>query len=152
MALYLLLAVLVHVGVRLNRILLDQKLDALIERRRHRGRLLAQQHFDWIVGGETHNVLGAGWMRTAFAVWTIGHTICAWIELVVHFRFAALPKRDFVSIEFTYRHRYQCCPCSSFPRLWSSRCPPSLQYNRNDIRHSPECTDRAVSSRSRNQL
>lgn len=68
MAHHLLLAVLVHVGVRLHRVLLDEELDPLVEGGRHRGRLLAEQDLYGIVGGQAHDVLRAGRMRAALAV------------------------------------------------------------------------------------
>lgn len=70
------LAVLVHVRVRLHRVLLDQELDALVERGRDRGRLLAQQHLHRIVAGQAHDVLGADRIRAALGVRAIGHAIC----------------------------------------------------------------------------
>lgn len=68
--------VFVHVRVRLHGILFDQEFDALIEGCRYRWWLLTQQHLNWIVGGQTHYVLGTNRMRTTFTVGTIGHAVC----------------------------------------------------------------------------
>lgn len=68
-------AVLIHVSVRLHRILFDQELDALVEGNGNGGRLFAEQHFDGVVGGQAHDVLGADRVRTAFAVRAIGHAV-----------------------------------------------------------------------------
>lgn len=61
--------------IRLYWVLFDEELHPLIERGRHRGRLLAEQHLNRIIGREAHDVLGAGWMRAALAIWTVRHAI-----------------------------------------------------------------------------
>lgn len=63
-------------GVRLHGILFDQEFDALVEGHRYGWGLFPEEHFDWIVGGQTHDVFGANRMRATFAVRAIGHAVC----------------------------------------------------------------------------
>lgn len=70
-------AIFVHMCVRLNWILFNQKFNALIKWSGHRWWLLAKQNFDRIIRCQAHYVLSAYGMWATLAVRTIGHAIYA---------------------------------------------------------------------------
>ena len=73
---FLPLAVLVHAGVALHAVLLDEELDALMEGRGYGGRLLAQQHLHRVLASYAHQVLAAHCLRAALAVRAVLRPVC----------------------------------------------------------------------------
>jgi len=63
-------------GVNLNRIILDEEFDALVEGGCHRGRLFAQQNLHRVAGWLTEEVLFAFGTRAALTVGAVGHVVC----------------------------------------------------------------------------
>lgn len=67
--------VLVRVGVALNALLLDEKLDSLEERSCHARWLLSQENLHGIAADETHQILSTRRVRATLAVRTIEHSV-----------------------------------------------------------------------------
>lgn len=67
--------ILVHMGVRLDRVFLDEEFDALVEGGSHGGWLFAEKYFNGVVGSQTHDVISTAGVGTAFAIRAVSHAI-----------------------------------------------------------------------------
>lgn len=113
--------VLVHMGVALYAVLLDEELHPLIEGCGNARRLLSQENVHGIITSEAHDVFRTSLARTALAVRTVHHAIWSrerWFVTYPHFRCFFIVSSEFcIFAKITLGNSFQFSVCAELNQI-----------------------------------